>query len=501
MSNIGRTIKEYCKNKDQCKDTKFFTQFTVEEHVKVPDQKPDVEEVISAIVDSKIVSLNVIDTAEGTSYEGQNLSGKKIAVEIELRQKIMYISNTVVQSVHVVENLTLQSVYVVVPKLIYGSKPEDLIKCKYFNPKIVIENVMAEKIDCRNIFKNIIIFIEFTLVTSYLLCYSESHGCKESSLYLTYNDGTNKKKIAYSENYEISEPQWAPCGQRVAYICCEKDSSFLCVSDVKGNNTYQLTDTDVFKYVSSFSWCADESTILFTAFFKNNKDIFSLNLNTLEWKQLTYGAAGCNSKKPKASFDGEYIAYIKSVNDNSNLYMMKKNGLGTKKITNLVRVKDFIWENNNLRIAVACHESDENKCKNKKDLSLGCEKSGDEIFLVDIKCNDRVCLNISKLNLKIKKIKYSQDNRYIGFIGERLGIEDIYLYDLLKNEIINLTENEYGINISDYDWNIDSSCVYYSCNELNYYNVYFVCICDKAKTQISNTRAKEIKLCFRPKIL
>lgn len=501
MNEINKVIKEYCREKRYCKDTKFFTQFVVEEQIKIPDEKPDVEEVISTIVDPKIVSLNVIDTAEGTSCEGQHLSGKKIAVEIELKQKIMYVSNKVNQSVHVVENLILQSVYVVVPKLIYGSKPENLIKCNYLKPKIIIENVMAEKIDGRNIFKNIIVFLEFMLIPTYLLCYSESFGCNESYLYITYKDGKSKKKIAWGEEYNISELQWSPCGQKIAYICIKKHVSILCISDVGGNGTYELTDPDIFTYVSSFSWCADGSTILFTAFFKSGKYIFSINLNTLKWKQLTYGGDDCTTKKPKCSSKDEYVAYIRCLRDNSELYMMKKNGFGTKKVTDLIGVKDFSWENDSLRIAVLCYKNDKNKCKDRKDYSLGCDENGDEIFLVDTKCNGRICLNVSKFNLKIGKIKFSKNNKYISFIGKSFGQENIYLYDLLKNEITNLTENEFGVNISDYDWNTESSAIYYACNELYYYNVYLIWICDKTKIQISNTKANNIKLSYRPKIL
>ncbi|MCM8709600.1 hypothetical protein M2651_01015 [Clostridium sp. SYSU_GA19001] len=476
----------------------FFTQFLCEENIAVPEQKLDIEDIASIIVDPQIISLRIIDTPIGCSVEGERLTGKKLSVEIKMRQKVMYISKTTVQSVHVIENDCYKSIMIIVPEFIYGTSIEYLLNNKYIKVSIEVENASASKIDNRHIYKTVALFIKAEIIPSYMLCYIEDYNCHRSELFITFKDGTKKRKITSFNKGKIIMPQWSPCGQKIAYICQQKDSSFLCISDIKGNTTYPVTDTDLFKFISSFSWQKNSTDILFTAYFNGNKDIFTINLNTLEWKQLTYGSAGCMSIKPKVSFNGEQIAFIRVVNNERSLYVMKKNGLGIRKIENLGYIKDFCWENNSSRITVVCRKKDENE--NKKEYMLGCEDNRDEIFLVDLIYNYSVCLHLSKLKLKIKNIKISLNNRYISFIGENFGKVDIYIYDLLKNHIINLTENECGINISDYDWNLDSSGIYFSSNEMEYYNVYFAYICDKIKDQISNTKANNIKLCCRTKI-
>lgn len=492
-----KDTKKICIEKCN-KEPSFFTQFICEENIVVPHKKPDIEDIVSVIVDPEIVSLRIINTPIGCSAEGQKLTGKKLSIEIKMRQKIVYISKTEKQSVHVVENEFYKSTYIIVPKLIYGSDVEHLLNQKYIDVDVKVENTSAIKVDERNIYKNVILFISAKVKCSYLLCYTEDCNCHSSKLYISYENGTKIREIACFDKGKILMPKWSPCGQRIAYIYREKNSSCIYLSDIKGNYTYELTNTDVYKYVTNFSWSPDGRNIVFTAFFKGNKDIFTIDLNTLECKQLTYGKCGCKSTKPKCSFDGEYIGYMRLVDDNKNLYIMKKNGLGTKRITKLDKIKDFAWENNNLGIAIV---HDEYINDNKKDYFLDCEKKGNEIILVDLKFNEEINLNLSRFNLKIRNIKFSNDDRYISFIGENLGFEDIYVYDLIKNILINVTENEEGVNISDYDWKIDSSGIYYSCDELNYYNVFFVYICDKTKIQISNTKASNMKLSYRPKIL
>lgn len=495
-----------CNSKKNCgkkcyKCSSLFTQFICEDYIVIPDKKPDVEDVISIIVDPEIVSLSIVNTPEGCSAEGQKLSGKKLSIEIKIREKILYVSKRETQSVHVVEKQHYKSAYIIVPKLINGSEVEQLLNQKYINVEVKVESTSAIKVDERNIYKSIMLFIEAKVNCNYLLCYTEDYKCYENELYMTYDDGSKKRKIAHFKEGKILMPKWSPYGQRIACICKKRDTSCIYLIDSKLDEIYEITDKSIFKYVSDFSWGVDGKSIIFTAQTKNNKDIFYINLNTLEWKQITYGKDACDSMMPKYSLDGEHIAYIRIAEYNSSLHIVGKNGLGEKKIIELEEIVDFAWEASNSKIAVVCKESHERTKDNERNYCLGFEKRGNEIILVDLKLNKKISLGISEYNLNIKEIKISQDNRYISFIGESLETDDIYLYDLLENKIINITENEYGIKIGDYDWNIDSSGIYYSCNELDYYNVYFAYLCNKTKLKISNTNASRIQLSYRPKII
>lgn len=141
----------------------LFTEVAIPEIVKIPDEKPDIEELLSVMVDAKIVSLRIIDTPKGTSHEGQRLTGKKLSIELLLKQKVKYIADEPTQSVHAAHfEHTVSSIWVIVPEKI-GCKP---IETLLMQGKLVvtpyIEDIYGEQLDKRTIFKNITVLVHVT---------------------------------------------------------------------------------------------------------------------------------------------------------------------------------------------------------------------------------------------------------------------------------------------------------------------------------------------------
>lgn len=147
-------------------DPKWFTQVTVPETIVIPEQKPDMEQLLSVMVDAKVISVRLVDTPNATSYEGQALSGCKLLIDLKLREKVKYVADEPTQSVHAAhfENV-LKSVYVVVPCEIeidddkYVSIKELLKKNKIVVTPY-IEDIYAVMRDKRTIFKNIAMLID-----------------------------------------------------------------------------------------------------------------------------------------------------------------------------------------------------------------------------------------------------------------------------------------------------------------------------------------------------
>lgn len=145
-----------------------FTEETFPETIVIPCEKPDMEQLLSVMVDVEVVSVRVAKTpVEVTSPEGQHLTGRKLIIELKLREKVKYVADEPTQSVHAAhyENV-LKSVFVVVHSVMYppsgaaGIPIEELLRLNRVIVTPYVEDIYAKMVDCRTIFKNIAILID-----------------------------------------------------------------------------------------------------------------------------------------------------------------------------------------------------------------------------------------------------------------------------------------------------------------------------------------------------
>jgi hypothetical protein len=146
----------------------WFTEISIPEVVTIPCQKPDIEQLISVMVDAKVISTRVVNTPESISREGQVLTGRKLIFEIKLKQKITYVADEPTQSVHAAHfEKVISSVFVIVPKTITISGKDVTIETLLKQNKIVvtpyIEDIFGELKDKRTIFKNITLLVDVTV--------------------------------------------------------------------------------------------------------------------------------------------------------------------------------------------------------------------------------------------------------------------------------------------------------------------------------------------------
>lgn len=141
---------------------KYFAQISIPETLIIPAQKPDIEQLVSVAVDTEIESIRIIDTPTCIkSFEGQFLSGKKLIIELKLIEKIVYVAEEPTQSVHAAhfEN-TFKSIFIIMPKTVNGDAIEDILQQGRLIVTPYIEDIHAEMIDARTIFKNITMLLD-----------------------------------------------------------------------------------------------------------------------------------------------------------------------------------------------------------------------------------------------------------------------------------------------------------------------------------------------------
>ncbi|MCR4437168.1 MAG: DUF3794 domain-containing protein [Clostridiales bacterium] len=157
MGNIVRDLIEISGIADTFPSCpRAFTEMSVMENLKIPDHKPEAEQILKVIAEVNVLSKRIVETPIGKSSSGLISTGVKLVVELNIREKIVYIANEPSQPVHAFENEKVVSSYIVIPKISLQLTPglSDIIAVEAF-----IEDIFVKLTDKRDIFKNITIFL------------------------------------------------------------------------------------------------------------------------------------------------------------------------------------------------------------------------------------------------------------------------------------------------------------------------------------------------------
>ena len=140
---------------------KYFQETSIFETIEIPHDKPVIEKLCSVIVSPKVISSKLITTPIALSYEGQNLSGYKLVIQLSLDEKIKYVAKLPNQSLHVTYcSDFLKSVFVVVPSEVNGKSVKDLIRSNKYAIIPYVEDVYAIQQDCRTIYKCVTLLVD-----------------------------------------------------------------------------------------------------------------------------------------------------------------------------------------------------------------------------------------------------------------------------------------------------------------------------------------------------
>ena len=151
MSKVTRDLIDY-HGIDKCMfSSNFFKQLNLDFIFCIPDQKPDIEQIVKVWVKPCIIHQEIIKTPTGISLEGQNITGKKLMVNGDIELKIEYVACTPTQNIHTAHTKFPFCSYVVLPN--------DFNSNNLVSPSVVIEDVLSEQTDLRCIYNNITLMI------------------------------------------------------------------------------------------------------------------------------------------------------------------------------------------------------------------------------------------------------------------------------------------------------------------------------------------------------
>ena len=129
-----------------------WKQKSIPENITIPCYKPDIEQIIKVVVIPEIIFTKISNTPEvGLNLENDRSTGKKLVVEGELYQQVVYVADVTQQSVHEVEFIVPFSTYIVLNSEV---EVTDKLIVKPF-----IEDIFVQQLGTKNIFKNITLFL------------------------------------------------------------------------------------------------------------------------------------------------------------------------------------------------------------------------------------------------------------------------------------------------------------------------------------------------------
>lgn len=479
------TIKKNGISKHIPNVMEYFSQFDVKQTIDIPDPFPDISEVISVIITPRVISLKSVETIKGKSFEGENLSGCKLLLEVELNQKIMYVADNLQSSMHVIQNMSMKSVHIDVPRFIEGTKTELLVKYEKFKTNIFTQDIVISGINPRKILATSFFILEAKYIPTYAICLCGYHSSKSIDIGICYDDGRFYRKLTEEHLRSITLPSWSPSGQDIAFLS-KKDGRYMLYNiNINNDTPIRITNPCMFESITSYCWNNNGDRIYFSGIKDGEKDIYSIDIRGENCERLTYGEEIVKSHKPRCSHNGKKIAFTKSLLEEKRLYIMDKHGLEQQQVTSFGKVKDYDWSLNDKSIVYIIDENPEKH----------------SMYVININTYQREPIKTPEGLLTLRKVRYSPSSNYITYIGKREIIEDIYLYDTKKRITVNLTKNISNKTISDYVWKINEKRIYYSANNLGHFNVYILDIEKEKVIQMTNNTYLDVNLSYRPKII
>lgn len=179
-------------------NTAAWTQITVPEILPLPECFPDIEDLERVYVNVVIESVRVIETPVATgNTEGTILTGKKLIVDGNVCQTVVYTADVCEQSLH-----SINFKYPFCTSIVLD--PSVNVEESEFCVKACIEDVFAKALNPRTIFKSVTLFLIAEAAT--VSCPGNSSIC-----------GTITNTSTLAGNIDVTVELYDEDGKMIAY--------------------------------------------------------------------------------------------------------------------------------------------------------------------------------------------------------------------------------------------------------------------------------------------
>lgn len=161
-------------------------------------------------------------------------------------------------------------------------------------------------------------------------------------------DGSNIRRLSYEQGVTNANPAWSPDGKSIAFESCSADVCDIFVMDSDGTNVRQLTKAARMGNCENPDWSPDGTTIAFelgprASDRDGNYEIYLMNIDGANVRQLTHMAGraegthkwpeGVHAWRPRWSLDGTRILFSAGAARHEELYTIKLDGSALRRLT------------------------------------------------------------------------------------------------------------------------------------------------------------------------
>lgn len=264
----------------------------------------------------------------------------------------------------------------------------------------------------------------------------------DSEIWLMNSDGKNKIFLGIGNS-----PVFVPDGKKILFICSNNKTSWdFCAMESDGKNKTRLTSDGNEKWLPSFS--PEGTKIVFDSWTGNGYNIFTMNSDGTNTKQLTFDA---RSDYPSYNPDGNKIAYLNSIG--RSICIMDSDGENKKQIVQLGNsASKPVWSPDGRKIAFSSNIS-----------------GNDDIWIID--SNGENLRQLADSNEVDFNPAFSPDGKKLAYVSGKISEFNIWMMD---SDGSNKTQLTYGNNDWLPSWSPDGKRIAFITNSSGNWDIWTI---------------------------
>lgn len=149
-----------------------------------------------------------------------------------------------------------------------------------------------------------------------------------SEIYVADSDGRNVRRLTYNSAIDTA-PSWSPTNREIAFTSDRSGTPQIYIMDAEGTNVRRVSFGG--NYFDKPAWSPTGDRIVCTSRVENIFDLYVLNLRTKAFTKLTESNA--RNESPSWSADGRHIVFASNLKGGTQIFAIDIDGTNLRQLT------------------------------------------------------------------------------------------------------------------------------------------------------------------------